>query len=138
MSGYSQQKVESILEFIRSPTNKLYALFLHFVHEEVYEGVLVTFQSEEPKIHALRGGLLKLMKRLLSFFVRAEVVKRATSDLKLLDFMSPANLKKPEEVNNGDGTRNFIKVYCQFFKRAYFLFIYFLWLVNTECALLHY
>ena len=66
---YAERKVDSVFTFLKSPTNKLYVLFLDYT-VKVYDDVLVTLQSDEPKIHALRQALLKVLCDLLTRFVK--------------------------------------------------------------------
>ena len=54
------RKVETILSFMRSPTNKLYELFFSYTLM-VYEEIHTCFQPEDPNIHILRRSLQKLL-----------------------------------------------------------------------------
>ena len=66
---YAERKVEGIFNFVRSPTNKLYVLFLNYtVH--VYDEVLRNLQCEDPKIHVQRRSLHKLLRNILVRFVK--------------------------------------------------------------------
>ena len=65
--------------FLKSPTNRLYCIFLHYSNQ-LFNEVLLSLQSSEPKVHLLRGSLDKL---LLDIFVR--FVKHVHSQLRSLD-----------------------------------------------------
>lgn len=62
-TSYVEKKVESIFSFIKSPTNKLYAIFLSYTIK-VYDEVLKNLQAEDPKIHKVRGALHSVMRNL--------------------------------------------------------------------------
>ncbi|KAK3601673.1 hypothetical protein CHS0354_038240 [Potamilus streckersoni] len=65
---YAHKKVENILMFLISPTNKLFVLFLDFT-VKMYDDVLVGLQSDEPKMHVLSKMLVnQIVKALCHFF----------------------------------------------------------------------
>ncbi|KAL8572454.1 hypothetical protein ACOMHN_005600 [Nucella lapillus] len=63
--GVSTKKLETISDFLRSPTNRLCTVFLSYTLK-VYDGVLVKLQAERPLIQELHGSLTKLLQRVSS------------------------------------------------------------------------
>lgn len=110
-SDYSAKKVESIFTFIRSPTNKLYALFLLYVHGVLEEEILQPFQSDEPLIYKLRSKLIKVVKKIMTWFVVAGAFDAQKSQKPIgdVDFNNKANLKSKEDVLIGDAATAFIR-----------------------------
>ena len=51
--SYAISKVETIFQFVRSPTKQLYTTFLAYT-VKVFETFLRTFQAEEPMIRLPR------------------------------------------------------------------------------------
>ena len=102
---YAQKKTENILKFLQSPTNKLYVLFLNYT-VTMFDSVLVGLQSEEPKIHVLRRSLLKLVRTVMSRFLKPSAM--ASGSLEDSDFRSRYNLKEDMDLVIGDACRNFI------------------------------
>ena len=54
--SYAEKKVDKILSFLRSPTNKLFILFLNYT-VNVFDEILTSLQANEPKAHILRRCL---------------------------------------------------------------------------------
>lgn len=79
--GISSKKVESITNFLRSPTNKLFTHFLSYTLK-VYDEVLVKLQAEEPLVHQLQPALESLIRRLISRFVKPSALQVQLSDVK--------------------------------------------------------
>ena len=71
---YSATKLNSITTFLRSPTNRLFTMFLSYT-VQAFDGVLLKLQAEEPLIHSLRPALVKLMMTLFGRFVKPVAVK---------------------------------------------------------------
>ena len=97
---YAASTVDSVHTFLKSPTNKLYVLFLEYTVKvfddvlvnlqsdepklyvlfleytvKVFDDVLVNLQSDEPKIHVLRQSLLKVLRNLLVRFVKPAAIR---------------------------------------------------------------
>ncbi|KAL3831791.1 hypothetical protein ACJMK2_023495 [Sinanodonta woodiana] len=106
-SLYAKQKVESIFQFIKSPTNKLFGIFLKYVHKDILEGVLVVFQSEEPQIHLLQPHLKKLLRRTMTCFVCNNHIRG--KDVNQILYKDPNNQKNNELIMIGDEARDFLK-----------------------------
>lgn len=66
---YAEKKVNAIYDFMRSPTNKLYAIFLSYT-VNVFDEVLLGLQAEDPKVHVLRRMLHKMIRQILNRFVK--------------------------------------------------------------------
>ena len=66
---YASNKVENVLNFFRSPTNKLYVLFLNYT-VKMYDSVLDGLLSEAQKVHTQQRALVKLIKSVMSHFVK--------------------------------------------------------------------
>jgi hypothetical protein len=66
---YAEKKVNAIYDFMRSPTNKLYAIFLCYT-VNVFDEVLLGLQAEDPKVHVLRRMLHKMIRQILNRFVK--------------------------------------------------------------------
>ena len=62
-------KIDSIITFLRSPTNQLLTMFLTNA-VQVFDGVLLKLQAQEPMIHILWTALVKLMMTLFGRFVK--------------------------------------------------------------------
>ena len=104
--SYAEKKVESILTFVRSPTNKLYVLFLSY-SIKVYEEILTCLQAEDPKIHILRRSLLKLLRSLLVRFVKPSAI--ANQPLDKVEYHLRYNIKPDSELVIGESATDFIK-----------------------------
>ena len=88
--SYAEKKVETILSFVSSPTNKLYVLFLSYTLK-VYEEILTCLQSEVPKIHLLRRSLQKLLRTLLVMFIKPSAM--AQTPLDQVNYHASYNIK---------------------------------------------
>ena len=102
---YAARTVDSVHTFLKSPTNKLYVLFLEYT-VKVFDDVLVNLQSDEPKIHVLQQSLLKVLRNLLVRFVKPAAIRGVS--LEDVNFKSPYNLKNDSELVIGDAARAFI------------------------------
>lgn len=103
--SYAEKKVDSILTFVRSPTNKLYTLFLSYTLK-VYDEILKTLQSEDPKIHILRRSLHKLLRSILVRFVKP--VAMANKPLEKVEYNLSYNVKPSSELVIGEAAKEFI------------------------------
>ena len=104
--SYAEKKVESFLTFVRSPTNKLYVLFLSY-SIKVYEEILTCLQAEDPKIHIHRRSLLKLLRSLLARFVKPSAI--ANQPLDKVEYHLRYNIKPDSELVIGESATEFIK-----------------------------
>ena len=103
--SYAERKVEGIFNFVRSPTNKLYVLFLNYtVH--VYDEVLRNLQCEDPKIHVLRRSLHKLLRNILVRFVKPSAMFGKCVDE--VQYSVRYNQKANNELVIGEACQNFI------------------------------
>ena len=102
---YAACTVDSIHTFLKSPTNKLYVLFLEYT-VKVFDDVLVNLQSDEPKIHVLLQSLLKVLRNLLVRFVKPAAIRGES--LEDVNFTSAYNHKNDSELVSGDAARAFI------------------------------
>nr|KAG5700828.1 hypothetical protein BaRGS_024214 [Batillaria attramentaria] len=101
----SMKKVESIYDFMRSPTNHLYTMFLAYP-VKVYDGVLVKLQAEEPMIHQLLPSLKKLLLSLYSRFLKPVAV--AGKEVTEVQYLLQSNQKTDSDLLIGDAARQFI------------------------------
>lgn len=104
--SYAEKKVETILSFVRSPTNKLYVLFLSYTLK-VYEEILTCLQAEDPKIHILRRSLQKLLRSLLVRFVKPSAI--AATPLDQVNYHAKYNIKHNSELVIGESAKGFIQ-----------------------------
>lgn len=102
---YALKKVDNILKFLQSPTNKLYVLFLNYT-VKMFDPVLLGLQSDEPKIHLLKRSLLKLIQTVLSRFVKPSALNNGR--LQDVDFKSRYNLKDDKDLVIGEDCQNYI------------------------------
>lgn len=102
----AQKKAERILKFLRSPTNKLYCLFLQYTHK-VFADFLTKMQSEEPQIHVLRGSLMSLMRKILVRFVKPSATSK--TDVLSVQYKLPYNQKNGPDLCIGEDCTQFIK-----------------------------
>ncbi|CAC5395891.1 unnamed protein product [Mytilus coruscus] len=101
--SYAEKKVEAIYEFVKSPTNKLYMLFLNYaVH--VFDDILKNLQTEEPMIHLLRKALNKLLRNVLTRFVKPSAFAMAQT-VDSVDYKSSYNQKTDQELVIGEDAR---------------------------------
>lgn len=103
--SYAEEKVISIDRFVRSPTNKLYAIFLNYT-VRIFDEVLLQLQAEEPRVHTMRGSFQKLVQTILSRFVKPSAVQGKAVDT--VDYRSKYNLKPNKELVIGEAAEQFI------------------------------
>lgn len=106
VQSYAEKKVEAIFCFVKSPTNKLYMLFLNYtVH--VFDDVLRQLQTEEPMIHVLRRKLLQLLQDILSRFVKPSAFTfKGAEDV---EYKLPYNQKANQDLIIGEAATKFIE-----------------------------
>ena len=102
--SYASNKVENVLNFLRSPTNKLYVLFLNYT-VKMYDSVLVGLQSEEPKVHTQQRALVKLIKSVMSRFVKPSAMRDSVDKV---DFKNSKNQKDDKDLIIGDQAQSYI------------------------------
>ena len=103
--SYAISKVETIFQFVRSPTNQLYTMFLAYT-VKVFE-TLRTFQAEEPMIHLLRKGIQRLLRAILCWFVKASAMLH--KKLEDVEYKLPNNIKADSELVIGEDAQKFLK-----------------------------
>ncbi|XP_070209689.1 protein FAM200C-like [Littorina saxatilis] len=105
-SSYAASKVDGILVFIRSPTNKLYSLFLAHTFK-VFEPYLLSFQEEGPMIHRMRRDMLRMVRALLTKFVKPSALLYK-GDLTTVEYKLTYNQKENSEIVIGEDARAFL------------------------------
>lgn len=105
-SSYAICKAKAILDFVRSPTNRLYCLFLRHTLK-VFDPYLTTYQAEAPLVHKLRRGMATLLRNLFSRFVKpSALLYKSTREV---DYKTSYNLKGDGEVDIGEAARDFLE-----------------------------
>ena len=96
---------ERMYNFHRSPTNKLYCVFLQYAIKP-FVNTNLKLQREEPQIHVLKKTLLALVRDLLIRFIQpwALTGKLVTS----VNYKNPINQKKNEGLMIGELAKNMI------------------------------
>ncbi|XP_064612974.1 uncharacterized protein LOC135476774 [Liolophura sinensis] len=102
---YKQAKVNNLETFYRSPTNRLYCIFLKFALL-AFDKLNTTLQTEKPLIHKLRRLLNKLMRDLLVRFVVPKALHG--KPMTKVQFNDIANHKKNDDIIIGEEARNFL------------------------------
>lgn len=102
---YVSNKIISIHSFLRSPTNKLYCLFLSYTIK-TFDSTLTALQSEEPKIHVLKRSMERLMLAMFSRFLLPTSV--SGKSLLEVNFQDPSNFKSNSDLLIGQAARDFI------------------------------
>ncbi|KAL8564482.1 hypothetical protein ACOMHN_017624 [Nucella lapillus] len=104
--GVSTKKLETISDFLRSPTNRLCTVFLSYTLK-VYDGVLVKLQAEQPLIQELHGSLTKLLQSLFSrFMTPASVMGKELTEV---PFQERAKQKEDKDLLIGDEAREIVR-----------------------------
>lgn len=98
------KKLEKIADFLRSPTNKLYTMFLLCAHA-TFATFLTVMQAEEPKIHVLQSNIRSLERTILSKFIKPSAITNGPSQV---DYRSSLNHKENNELIIGENARDFI------------------------------
>ena len=104
--SYAICKVETIFQFVRSPTNQLYTMFLAYT-VKVSETFLRTFQAEEPMIHLPRKGIQRLLRATLCRFVKPSATLH--KKLEVVEYKLPYNIKANSELVIGEAGQKFLK-----------------------------
>ena len=103
---YAERKVDNIYSFVRSPTNKLFVLFLNY-SVKAFDEILTSIQASEPKIHVLRRSLHKLVRSILIRFVKPAAMTGKSVDQ--VQFKLAYNQKPDSELVIGEAARDFLK-----------------------------
>ena len=89
-----------------TPITKVYMLFLHSV-PPVFDSFTALLECEEPMIHKVQVGIMKLVKGLLGRFVSIQSIVDA-DDLFDFEYQDPAVQVSDYHVRIGFATRQFI------------------------------
>lgn len=104
-ASYAEKKVEAVFSFVKSPTNKLYVIFLNYtIH--VYDDVLRNLQAEEPMVHVLRKSLHTVMRNILVRFVKPSAIVGKSVDE--VEYQLSYNQKVDKELVIGEEAKKFI------------------------------
>ncbi|KAK7504777.1 hypothetical protein BaRGS_00003805 [Batillaria attramentaria] len=101
-----KKKAGDLRRLFQSPTNKLYCLFLADIIK-VFDAVNTKLQSDEPKVHKMRGLLHSLLKQLFLRFVKPSALNGTL--LTEVSFKLKSSLKVGSELIVGDEARSFIE-----------------------------
>ena len=101
----SNDRLERMYTFLKSPTKKLYILFLTNTLP-VFEEVNLELQSDEPMIHIVRRKMLKLLKLLFLRFLKPVALHgKPVLDVQ---FHPPYHHKADADLLIGDAARKYI------------------------------
>ena len=97
-------KVRAIFTLMNKPSNKLWLLFLSNVLP-VFDRFNVLFQtSSTSTVHRLHWESVRLLKTVLGFFIKADIIRSHSDDLTMLDIDDTTNHLPNEEIFLGDST----------------------------------
>lgn len=116
--NYNLSREERLFMFLSSELNKAFCLFLSNI-VPAFETPNVLLQSSEPQIHALRSLLFSMLQNLMSKFVKAAVVKSASSIL-VVDYHSSDNQKNDIDLVIGTATTKVVATLKQEDKLIFF------------------
>jgi hypothetical protein len=105
-SEEASTKVKRVVDFLRSPKNKLYCMFLQYAHQ-AFASILLQMQSEEPQVHKLQRSLLAFLRTLMVKFVKASAFSGCTVDK--VQYKVQHNQKKDCEMLIGEGAHTFVQ-----------------------------
>ncbi len=95
-------KVNSIYSNLNDPSVKLWMLFLHETLV-VFDKFNESFQtSKAATIHRLHSESERLLKKVLTFFVKPSVIRNNSEDLTTVDFSNSDNYLSDEDIFIGD------------------------------------
>ena len=72
-SSFAKAKAVQIMDFLKSPTNRLFALFLNYA-ARLFNPILVGLQAEEPLIQELKPAMDALLRDLLTKYVKSSEI----------------------------------------------------------------
>ena len=97
-------KVRTIFIILNQPTTKLWLLFLSNVLP-VFDRFNVLFQtSSTSTVHRLHEESVRLLKTVLGFFIKPDVIRKYSDDLTKLNIKNTSNHLPSEEIFLGDST----------------------------------
>ncbi|CAF1660527.1 unnamed protein product, partial [Adineta ricciae] len=83
--------------------------FLVFLHNHVYQQILVWLQQTQPLIHLLYDECEQLIRRLFSCFIREDLIKHKSIDAFMnISYYSQENQKCDATINIGETTRRYL------------------------------
>ena len=100
------ERVDRIVLFLKSPTNHLYCIFLYYTNK-VFNAVLFSLQSHEPKVHSMRRSLQKLLLYIFVRFVKPVALK-GKSSMEDVQYKLPYHVKSHADLIIGEDARAFI------------------------------
>ena len=92
--------------FLKSLTNHLYCIFLHYTNK-VFNAVLPSLQSDEPKVHSMCRSLQKLLLDMFVGFVKP-VALQGKSSMEVVQYKLPYHEKSHADLIIGEDIRAFI------------------------------
>ena len=105
-SAATQERVNRVVLFLKSPTNRLYCIFLHYTNQ-VFNEVLVSLQSSEPKVHSLLRSLNKLLLDIFIRFVKPVAIQGKCS-MSEVQYKVGYHAKANSDLIIGEESRAFI------------------------------
>ena len=115
----TQAKAQAIYNVLNSGTAKACALFLNYA-VSIFEPFLTANQSDSPQIHMLHYNINRLMREVLTKFVKpSELAQKELPSQ--VDFTLSDNKKDLSDVSIGSDTEAYIKEHFNDTKRAKFV-----------------
>ncbi|GFN79849.1 connexin 27.5 [Plakobranchus ocellatus] len=99
-------KADSLLQFLRSPTNRLFGHFLLYAIK-LFDSVLIRLQAAEPLIHQLLPSMEELLKIILTKFIKPEAIMK--DDVTKINVKDPSIQKQDEDLGIGTAALSFIE-----------------------------
>ena len=97
-------KVKTIFSLMSKPTTKVWLLFLSNVLA-VFDRFNTFFQSSSVSTaHKLYGESIRLLKTVLGFFIKPQIIIQHSDDLTKLRFTDPSTHLPDDEIYVGDST----------------------------------
>lgn len=103
--SYAEKKISAVFEFVKSPTNKLYVLFLSY-SLKMFDEILLSLQADDPKIHILQRALCRLLRSVLVRFVKPSAM---SGKLEEVDYRTSYNIKSNQDLVIGEDAKAFIE-----------------------------
>ena len=105
-SAATQERVNRVVLFLKSPTNRPYCIFLHYTNQ-VFNEVLVSLQSSEPKVLSLLRTLNKLLLDIFVRFVKPVAIQGKCS-MSEVQYKVGYHAKANSDLIIGEESRAFI------------------------------
>ena len=103
-----KNRVGRIVTFLKSPTNRLYCIFLLYTIG-VFDEVLLSFQSDAPKVHCLRRSLHNLLLKIMMRFVKPTAIKQhGHTEMDAVQYKLAYDQKMNADLMIGAEARKFI------------------------------